>query len=309
VEALLKAGAFDSTGYTRRQMMRFLEVDQLMAVAAKRHRDKADGQVSLFDLFDGEEAAAAAGFEDDIPEADGVEWDRRTKLNFEKDILKMYVSDHPLSPYSQALAEVAEFSLGAFMETEDEENGDFEADGAALGDTKRRPPQDRPIQLAGMITGLTPMVSKKNERMAKFTLEDMEGSIGAIIFPSYFAKCEHAITEDAIVKVRCRYERNDRGSQILVTEVAALKLKEEPEQAAVAKVATITFAADALNQQVSDSLMRLLKRHPGKSPVVLRITRSGASTDYRTELPLTINATAQDLQTGIHNLSGKIALS
>ncbi|MDR0350976.1 MAG: DNA polymerase III subunit alpha, partial [Coriobacteriales bacterium] len=120
VESLIKAGAFDSTGYTRRQMMRFLENDRLMDIAAKRHRDAAGGQGSIFDMF--EQSGTDSGFEEIIPEPDGVEWDRYTKLGFEREILKLYVSDHPLSPYADLLRRNSDYSLGVFA-SDDEPMG------------------------------------------------------------------------------------------------------------------------------------------------------------------------------------------
>ncbi len=99
LEALIKAGAFDSTGYTRKQLMYFIEETPILESASKRQRDRDAGQVSMFDMFAGVEDS---GFEEDVPPADGVEWDKRTLLAYEKEILKIYVSDHPLRPFEGA---------------------------------------------------------------------------------------------------------------------------------------------------------------------------------------------------------------
>ncbi|MDR0888569.1 MAG: DNA polymerase III subunit alpha, partial [Coriobacteriales bacterium] len=189
VTALVKAGAFDSTGYTRRQMMKFIDEDNLMDVAAKRQSTQADGQISLLDMF--ADSGVESGFEDDIPEPDGVEWERRMKLAFEKEILGMYVSDHPLAPYASVLARETDYPLSAFMENNnddaasgsagDEDDGEGSLDEADedFEDrvVQRRPPQNRPINVAGICTNLKPMITKKGDRMAKFMLEDEGGSI------------------------------------------------------------------------------------------------------------------------------------
>jgi len=289
VEALVKAGAFDSTGYTRRQMMLFLEEYNLMDVAARRWRDKADGQMSLFEMSAAE--GVDSGFEEHIPKPDGVEWDRRTKLGFEKEILKMYVSDHPLSPYAAALAKVREFSIGNLSVTADE---DENTDASVV-------PQNRHIFLAGMVTGLTPMVSRRGDRMAKFTLEDMEGSIEAIIFPQYFEKYGSLLVDDAIVKVRCRYEQSDRGVQILVSEVTDLDLARDRSRPRALEVSVF---AGQFNQQLTNELMSLLKRFPGSDPVILFSLRQDGGKKHRTTLPFTVDASADELRTRLIGLLG-----
>ncbi|MDR2587356.1 MAG: DNA polymerase III subunit alpha [Coriobacteriales bacterium] len=304
VESLIKAGAFDSTGYTRRQMMRFLEEDNLMEVAAKRHRDKADGQVSLFDMF--EESGVDSGFEEAIPEPDGVEWERRTKLGFEREILKIYVSDHPLSPYAEVLRKNSDYSLSVFARSDDDEDMGGDEGDEELGPEKV--PQNKVISLAGMVSNLTPMVSKKGERMAKFTLEDMEGSIDAIIFPRYFAESGRALEtdedgHDAIVRVRCRYESTDRGQQILVNEVKRLDMSELQEAPAAPRALELHVRSERFNQQVSDGLSRALRNCPGVAPVILFLAQSDGR-KLRAELPTTVDAASPRLRAELEELLG-----
>jgi DNA polymerase-3 subunit alpha len=307
VDALIKAGAFDSTGYTRRQMMGFLENDNLMETAAKRHRDKADGQVSLFDMF--EESGVDSGFEEVIPEPDGVEWERRAKLGFEREILKMYVSDHPLSPYAELLRQNSDCSLGVFADAGDDEGMDYDEGGDAPAQEKV--PQKKVLTLAGMVSNLSPTFSKKGERMAKFTLEDMEGSIEAIIFPRYYKEGGHALEpdedgHDAIVCVRCRYESSDRGQQILVNEVRRLKVDVLPQSAPPPRVLELRVAMERFNQQLSDRLSQVLRGHPGMAPVVLYLVQSNGKT-FRAELP-TADGASFELRTELEELLGRDAL-
>jgi DNA polymerase-3 subunit alpha len=302
VEALIKSGAFDSTGYTRRQMIRFLEIDKLMAIAAKRHRDKADGQVTIFDMFgDANAVAETLGFEDKVPEPDGIEWERRDKLHFEKEILKMYVSDHPLSPYEAILARCREFTLGAFAETDDDE----ELMDATVGSdddmtattSKPRPPKNRKIALAGMITSVTPMVSKKGDRMAKFILEDTEGSIEAIVFPSYFEKCKDVLAEDNIVCVTGRYE-HDRGAQILVNEMSRINVEKDLQANAVVE---FSVNASLFSQMLVERLLKILRLYPGTNAVVLYVQQSDGRR-VRAELPVTVNASAAQMHIEVKQL-------
>jgi DNA polymerase-3 subunit alpha len=311
VESLIKSGAFDSTGYTRRQMMRFLDEDDLMAVAAKRHRDRAAGQVSIFDMF--EEDDLDSGFEEQIPAPDGTEWDRRTKLGFEKEILNMYVSDHPLRPFTHILKGLADYSLGVFVENEDDDtDAAFDEEGAqGAGFDKVKVPQNRPITLAGMVTSFSPMVSKKGDRMAKFVLEDMEGSIEAIVFPKVFEQYGAALqandlTGDPIVKLRCRYDLSDRGAQIIVAEVKRLELDETAAERP--RVVELKVASSSFNQQVSNDLALLLKRYPGRDPVILFLTQSSAR-NLRIELPTTVDSRSRDLHEGLGVLLGYDAVA
>lgn len=115
LEALIKSGGFDSTGYTRKQLMYFVDETPMLESATKRQKDKDAGQLDMFSMF----ADVDDSFKEDIPEPDGIEWDRRTKLSFEKDILKMYVSDHPLRPYENYLSRTMKYTLGDLMDREE----------------------------------------------------------------------------------------------------------------------------------------------------------------------------------------------
>lgn len=94
VEALVKAGAFDSTGYTRKQLWGFVNEGSLLEQASQRQKDREAGQVTMFDLFAETAQDDAGEMEDDIPAPDGIEWDRNVKLRFEKESIGIFVSDH-----------------------------------------------------------------------------------------------------------------------------------------------------------------------------------------------------------------------
>ncbi|MBP3885948.1 MAG: DNA polymerase III subunit alpha, partial [Olsenella sp.] len=174
VEALIKSGAFDSTGYPRKQLMSFVDKNDptnIIDAAAKRQKDKAMGQVSMFDMFADVEGA---GFRDDVPEPDGDEWDRHTKLAQEHEVLGIYVSDHPLRPYEYALSKARDYTISELMESEEVVDP---ATGAAT--TRYKVEEGREIRLAGMVPtgGVAKKVTKKGDQMAIVTLEDMEGEI------------------------------------------------------------------------------------------------------------------------------------
>jgi DNA polymerase-3 subunit alpha len=259
----------------------------------------------MFDMLGDD--AADAGFGEDVPPPDGQEWDRDEKLRFEKETLKMYVSDHPLSPYAESLKEVAEFSLGDLMASAEaaasEDAGDDGEGFGGLADGESAlaqvsVPQGKQIKLAGMVTSVTPMFSKKNDRMAKFVMEDMEGNIDMIIFPQAFSECGSLIVEDAVLKVMGKFEVTDRGAQVLVNKVAELNLVAKQRKP---KLQELVMPAAAFNQSLSDDLTRLLQRYPGMDPVIIILEQSNGS-KLRAELPLTVDGNNARFSTELNAL-------
>ncbi|MDR1713919.1 MAG: DNA polymerase III subunit alpha [Coriobacteriales bacterium] len=302
VEVLIKTGAFDSTGYTRRQMWRFVEVDNLMETAAKRHKDKADGQESLFGLF--AEAGLESGMDEEIPQPDGVEWDAAEKLRFEQKFLKMYVSGHPLDPYTEQMAANRDYSLGVFAATAGEEEGE---DGQSAGMGQVKVPEKKDIRLAGMITSLEIRTDKNGGRYARFFLEDHEGSIEAVIFSKSYIRYSRLLEsgEDLFVSVVCRYESSDRGQQIIIREINPLATAAPERQR---QTLELRIPAERFNQQTSDDLNRLFNGAPGSDPVVLFLLQTDNS-KFRAELPATVNCTSEALRSGLVQLLGQEAVS
>ena len=276
LEALIKSGAFDSTGYTRKQMMYFIDETPLLESAAKRQKDKDAGQMDMFSMF----ADVDDSFKEDIPEPDGIEWDKRTLLAFEKDILKMYVSGHPLRPYENYLSRTMKYTLGDLM---DREEGIKSA------------------TFAGMVSETNIRRTKRGTLMVSFTLEDTSGHIECVCFD--YEKNQAAIQEDAIITCKGKFEVNDRGSQILVYEAKPLELSEEDMNVGPIQM-ELTIATRELNSITSDKLMRILKTHPGKDPVILYVKQENGKR-MRAELPLTIDSGNTHLKAHLADLFGR----
>ena len=158
LEALIMGGAFDSTGYTRRQLFYFVDETSLLDDVSRRQRDNDRGQVSMFDLFGDDEES---GFKEEVPAADGVEWPLRVKLKNEKDTMGIYVSGHPLDPYEDAVARMSRCSLGD------------------LADAKH---DAKVANYVGLISGVNVRLTKRGTKMATFTLEDTTGWVECITF-------------------------------------------------------------------------------------------------------------------------------
>lgn len=275
LEALIKGGAFDSTGYTRKQLMYFVDETPLLESAAKRQRDHDKGQVSMFDLFGDD---ADSGFEEEVPEPDGIEWPKRQKLAFEKEIMKIYVSDHPLRPYENAIARMTKWQLGDLVErTKDIKSGVF----------------------VGMISAVVTKLTKRGTRMAQFTLEDTSGSIECICF-KYDDFAEH-IAEDNIVKVKGKFEHGERGNQIIAYEIETMELTEED---AKPRNLELRIPARAFDQARVQTLNRILKSYPGRDYVVLFVMQSDGR-KFRAELPLQVDSGNVMMKSELQDLFGQ----
>lgn len=286
VEALIKSGAFDGTGYTRRQMMHFVEEEGLLERGARRQKDRDAGQVTMFDLL----ADTDPEYKEEVPEPDGVEWDRRLKLSNEKEMLGRYVSDHPLSPFKKALAEVADCSLLDIDQLEVE--GEQEHYRFADGDVG---------MFAGMIADFAIKPTKRGTQWASFTLEDTEGEAQCALFGKSFDKYRQVLQEDAIVKVEARVERSDRGTSLNVRSITRMNLTEED---AHAHAFEIHAKASLVDQYHMDRIVDILNRYPGQDKVTMFVAQADGC-KFRAELPVKVNSGSGGLHSEIDTLLGE----
>ena len=276
LEALIKGGAFDSTGYTRKQLMYFVDETPLLDSAAKRQRDRDKGQVSMFDMFADD---ADSGFEEDIPAPDGVEWPKRQKLAFEKEIMKIYVSDHPMRPYEAAIAKITKHQIGDLVERgKDVKSGTF----------------------VGMISAVVTKLTKRGTRMATFTLEDTTGSVDCICFK--YDDCANAIAEDNIVKVKGKFEHGERGDQIIAYEMDILELTEAEESRP--QNLEIKVPASAFNQSRVQQLNHILQMYPGRDFVAILVQQADGR-KFRAELPVQVDSRNVVMKSLIQDLFGQ----
>ena len=306
VEALICSGAFDSTGYTRMQLMRFVDKnnpENIIDAAAKRNKERAAGQFSMFDLFGDVEGS---GFENTVPEPDGVEWDRSDKLRREHEVLGLYVSDHPLRPYEYALAKNRDYTIS------DIEVSEEYTDSAGGVHERFKVPEGKVIRLAGMVNAVQKKTTKNGDPMAIVTLEDMEGEVTLVVFPKLYKKCASALTGevneetgessgDVFVKVEGKLERGDRGNQIICMGVEPLVLDEKANRP---KVMEVNIPAALLTRPYMDSMGQILGRYPGLDHVELRVEATSGDV-MRMELPCRIDARNMVLLAEMIDLVGR----
>jgi DNA polymerase-3 subunit alpha len=252
VESLIKAGAFDSFGHTRKGLLAIHE--QAIDAALDTKRAEAVGQ---FDLF----AGMAGDSEEPVEAAPGsrlqpptTEWDKKTLLAYEREMLGLYVSDHPLSGLEHVLASMADMPIAALSAEE-------RADGQM-------------VTVAGLITGIQRKVTKaKGEPWAIVSLEDLAGSVEVMCFPQLYATAGVLLAEDVVVVVRGRLEKGDeaaprlRGMDITVPNLA---------DTASGPVA-IHLEVSRCTPPVVERLREVLASHPGTVEVHLHL-RNGART-------------------------------
>jgi len=237
VESLIKGGGFDSLGHPRKGLLAVFE--QVIDTTVARRRERDQGVMSLFDeLGDGGEAV----FDQRIPIPD-VEFDKTTRLRFEREMLGLYVSDHPLFGVEGVLRRRSDTSITDLAERED---GSF-------------------VNVGGLITGLARKFTKKGDQMAVFTLEDLQGSVEVTVFPRMMLDHGHKLVDDAVVVVRARLDRRDETPKLMAQEISVVNVAELAANAPL----RIRIPASSLDERRLDRLKGILREFPGESPVFL----------------------------------------
>jgi DNA polymerase-3 subunit alpha len=242
VESLVKAGAFDSLGHGRKGLLGVFE--HVTDTTLTRRRERERGVMSLFgDWGDAGADVAEGAFDERTPVPD-VEFDKTDKLRHEKEMLGLYVSDHPLFGVEAALRRKVEHSIGDLVEM---------SDGAV-------------VNIGGVITGLTRKFTKKGDQMAVFVLEDLEANIEVTLFPRTLQEHGHKLVDDLVVAVRGRLDRRDEARINLICQgVEVLQgLESGP-----APTITLRLPATSLDELKIQRLKRILRDHPGDSAVML----------------------------------------
>ena len=244
MESLVKAGAFDSLDHPRQGTCLVLE--EIVDRTLERRREQDLGITTLFAAFEEEQTDPGWGTTKvPIPDTD---FDKHQRLAFEKEMLGLYVSDHPLLGFEAALARHTDCSLS-----------DMRDDETGLGD--RSPVRS----VGGVVTELRRSYTKKGDLMARFVLEDLQAAMEVFVFPRTMADYGALIENDAIVVVKGRLDTRDEEPKIVAMEVAR-PLLDRGEQDL-----HITLPLGVLTDAKVDGLKEVLSGHPGPSPVLLHV--------------------------------------
>ncbi|MCU0282277.1 MAG: DNA polymerase III subunit alpha [Candidatus Nanopelagicales bacterium] len=252
VESLVKAGAFDSFGDTRKGLLAIHE--QAIDAALDTKRAEAVGQFDLFAGLGGDDGPAEAAPGSRLV-APPMEWDKKTLLAYEREMLGLYVSDHPLSGLEHVLASLSELPIAA-LAAEERTDGQM-------------------VTIAGLVTGVQRKVTKaKGEPWAIVTVEDLAGSVEVMCFPQLYATAGVLLAEDVVIVVRGRLERGDEGSpRLRGMEITVPNLSDATASGPVAIHLDVTRCTPPLVER----LREVLGNHPGTVEVHVHL-RNGART-------------------------------
>ena len=254
IESLIKAGAFDSLSHTRKGLMAvYLEaIDSVI----ETKRAEAIGQ---FDLFGGESATSVSNVALDIPTG---EWEKAMLLSYEREMLGLYVSDHPLLGVEHVLRSGTDMSISELLD-----------DGGH---------HDQIVTIGGLITSVTRKVTRQGASWAVVTIEDLEGSIEALFFSNTYNQYALTLTEDRIVLIRGRVDK--REDQVRFT---ALEMKNADVSAAPTGPLVITLPINQCTPPVVDRMKEILRSHPGKREVHLHLDENGMRTVMKLDTLIT----------------------
>ncbi len=242
IESLIKAGAFDSFEVPRRGLMA-VHLEALDSVMEAK-RAEAIGQ---FDLFGGATISQASGLDLDIPAG---EWDKPLLLSYEREMLGLYVSDHPLLGIEHVLRSATDMSISQLLD-----------DSAA---------QDQMVTIGGLITGIQRKVTRQGASWAIVTIEDLEGSIEALFFSKTYTQYALTLTEDRVVVIRGRVDRRDD-----LLRFTALEMSIPDVSLAPTGPLAIAMPIAQCTPPIIERLKEIFRTHPGNREVHLHLDDSG----------------------------------
>jgi DNA polymerase-3 subunit alpha len=250
VESLIKGGGFDSLGHPRQGLC--LVFEQIVDRTLARRREADQGVMSLFESVMSD---AGGGFDDSRVPIPDKEFDKSQRLAFEKEMLGLYVSDHPLLGTEAALARHTDLGIGELLEAR--------PDGGAEGGGRDAGAR----WVGGVITGLTRKYTKKGDLMATFVLEDLQSNIEVWVFPRTMSEVGYLLADDAVVCVKGRLDAKEDQAKLICMEVKRPDLTLD----GAADPLHLELPLHALSDERVDRLRQILVEHPGPSPVFLHV--------------------------------------
>ncbi|HZA84570.1 MAG TPA: DNA polymerase III subunit alpha, partial [Actinomycetes bacterium] len=248
LESLIKAGAFDSLGHPRKGLLMVFE--RIADSALARRREAEAGVMSLFG-----DAPGGGPSEIDRVDIPDLEFDKAQLLADEKDMLGLYVSDHPLMGLEAALARHVEHSVADSREL-------AEGSVAVVG---------------GVVTALARRYTRRGDLMATFVLEDLEAAIEVMVFPKTMTDYGHLLTEDAVVCIKGRIDRRDDQAKLVAVEVRRPELVVDGDGPPLRLRVPVSRLTEAFLAEIK----RVLEAHPGESPVFIHVEDGRRTTVVR----------------------------
>ena len=260
LESLIKGGAFDSLGHSRRGLMS-IYLEALDSISESK-RAEAIGQ---FDLFGATNDNQITQMDLDYPVD---EWDKRTLLAHEREMLGLYVSDHPLLGVESLLASIADKPISAISGDEGAHNEEI-------------------LTIAGLITGIQRKVTRQGAAWAIITVEDLSGAIEVMAFSNTYNQYATLMGEDVIVLVKGRVDRREEIPKFVLMEMSLPDVHQERKGPLV-----ITLPLARCTPPVVERMKEVLRSHPGTTDVHLRLESATENTLLTIDEGLKVSATA-----------------
>lgn len=249
MQSLIKAGAFDSFGHPRRALL--ARSDDAVDAVIDVKRNEAHGQFDLFADLGGDDDGGAT-FTVDIP--DIPEWDRKEKLAFEREMLGLYVSDHPLRGMEGSLPRFQDVEIGTIKE-------------------EPRKYDNHRLTIAGLVTGLEVRLNKQGLPWAIATIEDFSGSIEVLFFPRQYEGIAEILEQDQIVAVTGRVGIRDDQASITGNSIRVLELRDRRDTPV-----EVTVEAGVCQPPLLRELAAVLEAYPGSTRVRVHLVDKGKQT-------------------------------
>ena len=262
VESLIKAGAFDSLGDTRRALHEIHE--EAVEAAVDLKRKEATGAVAFdFDsLWEAEEQAAPPKVEP------RPEWTKKDKLAFEREMLGLYVSDHPLAGLEIPLAKHASIGIHDLLASEDIADGEQ-------------------VTIAGLVTSVQHRVAKSSGNpYGMITVEDFNGEITVMFMGKTYTEFASLLVADSILAVRGRVSRRDDGMNLHAQSAFAPDLGAVDESGPL----VLMIPEQRASETVVGELAAVLDRHRGETEVTLKLHRGGSAKVFEVPHPVRLSA-------------------
>ncbi len=266
VESLCKAGAFDSLGHSRKGLVA-VHAEAIDACMDTK-RNEAIGQFDLFSSADdeqvgGDEDGAGNGGIFDVAVPMG-EWDKQVLLQYEREMLGLYVSDHPLFGVEHVLAGAVDLPVSGLAECDD----------------------GRTVVVGGILSSVTRKMTKQGNPWALVTLEDLEGAVEVMFFPQSYVNAAVHLVEDAVVLVRGRVDKREDAPKIIANEITVPDLSVGPRGPVV-----VSLPTPRCTPPVVERFKEVLSSHPGTTDVHLQLVHGGRTTVVRLDDGLRVRAT------------------
>ncbi len=278
LEGLIKTGAFDSTGAKRAQLMAV--IDQAVGDGAAAQQERDLGQTSIFgEELNGPDTSATMTTP---PLPSIAEWDQAQRLKYERELTGFYITAHPLTRYEATLTALSTATTVGLAEFSD----------------------GKEVKICGIIAAVKSMLTKKGDRMAYLTVEDLHGTVEIIAFPDLFKTAGELIAPERLVRITGTIDRGDKGTKIRGTKIEPLA---DVQSQSIKRVhIRLTDRPDMTDQL--PKLRDVFKRHPGNTTISLTFTMDAAMEADTVPLPNHTVAPTEYFVADVEEVLGKGAL-